>query len=95
MRVLEALPALGAENDVGLNDESDEKLEYTEVVGFFIFRIFCNTGIRYAAVLPAPVLARQSISFPFKINGIAFSCTAVGATHPALLVAFIRRLSNP
>ena len=94
MRVLEALPALGAENDAE-NEESDEKLEYTEVVGSFNCRIFCNTGMRYAAVLPAPVLARQSMSFPFKINGIALSCTAVGATHPALLVAFTRRLSNP
>lgn len=41
-------------------------------------RYFSNKGIQNAAVLPEPVLAITTVSFPDKITGRDFLCTGVG-----------------
>lgn len=45
----------------------------------FRFKMECNTGRIYAAVLPEPVFALASTSRPSNAKGIAFACTGVGA----------------
>src|ERR1700749_4008032 len=58
-----------------------------------LFCDFCNRsmiGIRKLSVLPVPVCAVASTSFPSSAGGIAFSCTGVGVTK----FAAARRVFN-
>lgn len=54
----------------------------------FLSRIFCITGMAYAAVFPDPVLALDSTSFPSSDKGIAFSWISVGSFQPSFAIAY-------
>jgi hypothetical protein len=49
-----------------------------------------NTGRRYAAVLPEPVLERIITSFPLITTGIDLSCISVGSVNFIKLNDFFR-----
>ena len=46
-------------------------------------KIFCTTGIQYAAVFPLPVRARARMSRLSRARGIALDWTRVGRAKPA------------
>lgn len=46
------------------------------------------TGIQNAAVLPDPVLALASMSFPSSASGMAFSWIGVGSDQPSCEIAW-------
>lgn len=46
-------------------------------------KIFCTTGIQYAAVFPLPVRARARISRLSRASGMALAWTRVGRAKPA------------
>lgn len=48
----------------------------------FVLKIFCRTGMQYAAVFPLPVRALASISRFSRAIGMAFVCTKVGLAKP-------------
>ena len=50
---------------------------------FFALKIFCTTGIQYAAVFPLPVRARARMSRLSTARGIALAWTRVGREKPA------------
>lgn len=48
---------------------------------------FCTSGMAKAAVLPEPVRALASTSFPSRDRGMAFSWIGVGCVQPILAIA--------
>lgn len=59
----------------------DDALEYDEDcwdLRLCEFRYLSRRGIQNAAVLPEPVLAITTVSFPDKTTGRDFLCTGVG-----------------
>lgn len=58
------------------------------VVVFFRFSIFWITGIVNAAVLPEPVRALISRSFPSRSKGMAVSWISVGSDHASCEIAW-------
>lgn len=54
-----------------------------------------STGSTYAAVLPDPVFALHSTSWPANASGMAFLCTSVGFSKLCFATACTRRGSRP
>lgn len=54
---------------------------------------FCTRGMAKAAVLPDPVRALASTSFPSRAKGMAFSWMGVGCVHPSLAMACRHKVS--
>ena len=60
----------------------------------FALRIFCTTGMQYAAVFPLPVRALASMSLFSNANGMALLCTRVGLANPRSARALKTRVSS-
>lgn len=63
------------------------KTQMSKKITCFASNNFCTRGMAKAAVLPEPVRALASTSFPSRDRGIAFSWIGVGCVQPSLAMA--------